>query len=134
MKPNSRNSRPRSPGRNEIGTNTAASVSVVAMTAKPISRVPLIAATSGGSPSSAAAMDVLEHHDRIVDDQADREHQPEQRQHVDRVAHRVHDSQRRDDGHGMVTAGNHRRAHVAEECIDDASTDGARTRGEQHLA
>ena len=40
VKPNSRNRRPRSPGRNEIGTNTAASVSVVAMTAKPISRLP----------------------------------------------------------------------------------------------
>ena len=40
VKPNSRNSRPRSPGRNEIGTNTEISVSVVAMTAKPISRVP----------------------------------------------------------------------------------------------
>ena len=37
VKPNSLKSRPRSPGRNEIGTNTAASVSVVAMTAKPIS-------------------------------------------------------------------------------------------------
>jgi hypothetical protein len=53
VKPNSLNRRPRSPGRNEIGTKTAASVSVVAMTAKPISRPPLTAATSGGSPISA---------------------------------------------------------------------------------
>ena len=35
-----------------MGTNTAASVSVVAITAKPISRLPTIAATIGGVPSS----------------------------------------------------------------------------------
>ena len=52
VKPNSRNSRPRSPGKNEIGTKTEISVIVVAITAKPISRVPVIAATSDGSPSS----------------------------------------------------------------------------------
>ena len=33
-----------------------------------------------------APLDVLEHHDRVVDDQADREHRAEQRQHVDREA------------------------------------------------
>ena len=52
VKPNSRNRRPMLPGRNEIGTNTAASTMVVAMTAKPISRVPFTAATIGASPSS----------------------------------------------------------------------------------
>ena len=52
VNPNSRNSLPKSPGKNEIGTKTEISVSVVAMTAKPISREPVIAATSVGSPSS----------------------------------------------------------------------------------
>ena len=52
VKPNSRNSWPTLPGRNEIGTNTAVSTSVVAITAKPISRLPSTAAISGGSPSS----------------------------------------------------------------------------------
>ena len=50
--PNSRNSWPTLPCRNEIGTNTATSTSVVAITAKPISRLPSTAAISGGSPSS----------------------------------------------------------------------------------
>ena len=50
--PNSPNSRPMLPGMNEIGRNTAISTSVVATTAKPISRLPSTAASSGGSPSS----------------------------------------------------------------------------------
>ena len=53
VSPNSRNRRPFSPGRKEIGTNTATSVRVVATTAKPISRLPRIAATIGGSCISA---------------------------------------------------------------------------------
>jgi hypothetical protein len=44
-----------------------------------------------------AAVHVLEHYDRVVHYEADREHEPEQRQHVDRVAERVHDRQRGDD-------------------------------------
>ena len=50
--PNSPNSRPISPLMKEMGTNTAISTSVVAMTAKPISREPLMAASAGGSPVS----------------------------------------------------------------------------------
>ena len=50
--PNSPNSLPVSPLMNEMGTNTAMSTSVVAMTAKPISRDPLIEASTGGSPPS----------------------------------------------------------------------------------
>ena len=42
-------------------------------------------------------MDVLEHHDRIVDDQADRQHEAEQGQHVDRVAKRIHHDEGRND-------------------------------------
>jgi hypothetical protein len=51
--PNSLNSRPVDPLRNASGVNTATSEMVVAMTAKPISRVPLTAASSGLSPSSS---------------------------------------------------------------------------------
>jgi len=50
--PNSRNSRPVLPPRNDSGTNTAISTSVVDMTAKPICRAPCTAARSGGSPRS----------------------------------------------------------------------------------
>jgi hypothetical protein len=58
---------------------------------------------------------VLEHDDRVVDDEADREHEAEQCEHVDRVAERVHDGQRRDDRHGDRHSRNQRRANVAEE-------------------
>ena len=51
-KPNSVNSRPTWPSRNEIGTNTAISVSEVAITAKVTWRVPSTPAISGDSPSS----------------------------------------------------------------------------------
>ncbi|CAB4327250.1 hypothetical protein BCH_02642 [Brucella sp. 191011898] len=49
-KPNSRNRPPACPGRKEIGTKTAASVSVVAMTAKNTSCVPSTAAARGPMP------------------------------------------------------------------------------------
>ena len=62
----------------DTGTNTAISTSVVAMTAKPISREPLIEASTGGSPRLDAPHDVLEHDDGVVDHQADGEHRAEQ--------------------------------------------------------
>jgi hypothetical protein len=49
---NSLNSRPVRPGVNASGANTAASVSVIATTAKLISCAPLSAAWNGSSPSS----------------------------------------------------------------------------------
>ncbi len=42
------------------------------------------------------ALDVLDHHDRVVDDDADREHQAEQRQIVDRESKRRHHGKRAD--------------------------------------
>ena len=50
VKPNSRKRRPVWPGRKEIGTNTAASVTVVAITAKNTSCVPSTAAARGPRP------------------------------------------------------------------------------------
>ncbi len=49
---NSTNSRPVRPGVNASGANTAASVSVIATTAKPISLTPFNAAWNGARPSS----------------------------------------------------------------------------------
>jgi hypothetical protein len=49
---NSVNRRPVRPGVKASGANTAASVSVMAMTAKPISRLPLMAAWKGDMPFS----------------------------------------------------------------------------------
>ena len=52
VNPNSRKSFPTAPCRKDMGTNTATSTAVVAITAKPISRLPSTAAISGGSPPS----------------------------------------------------------------------------------
>ena len=49
---NSVNSRPVRPGVKAKGANTATSVSVMATTAKPISRTPTMAAANGAMPSS----------------------------------------------------------------------------------
>ena len=78
------NSRPVRPVANASGANTEASVSVIAMTAKAISREPCIAACTPRHPFLDVAEDVLEHDDRVVDDEADRQHHREQRQRVDR--------------------------------------------------
>ena len=51
-KPNSVKSRPASLGRKEIGTKTAISVTVVAITAKNTCRVPITAAARGAIPSA----------------------------------------------------------------------------------
>ena len=51
-KPNSEKSRPAVPGKNEIGMNTAASVTVVDSTAKNTCRVPSTAAARGPRPSA----------------------------------------------------------------------------------
>ncbi|MNY15844.1 hypothetical protein D3C86_1490780 [compost metagenome] len=51
-KPNSRNRPPSWPGRKESGMKTAASVAVVAMTAKKTSCVPRTAAARGPMPSA----------------------------------------------------------------------------------
>ena len=43
------------------------------------------------------AHDVLEHHDRVVDDDPDRERKPQQREGVDREAEEVQDDERADE-------------------------------------
>jgi hypothetical protein len=81
-----------------------------------------------------AAVHVLEHDDRVVDDEADREHEAEQRQHVDRVAERVHHGQRRHDRHRNRHGRDQRGTQVAEKHVDDGKHGGERKRnGDQHL-
>ena len=71
------------------GRNTAISDSVVASTARPIS---CVASDRGGEGLLLLlvdeAEDVLEHDDRVVDDDADRQRQRQQRDDVEREAHR----------------------------------------------
>ena len=64
--------------------NTAASTTVIAMTAPVIWRIALrVASLRRQAFLGHDALDVLDHHDRVVDDDADRQHHAEQRQLVD---------------------------------------------------
>ena len=70
-----------------IGTYTATSTTVIAIIGPPeLARGDAATACSGALPLLHVPVDVLDHDDRIVDDQADRQHQREQRQQVDRIA------------------------------------------------
>ncbi len=101
-KPNSENSRPATPGKNEIGMKTAISVAVVESTAKNTCLVPSTAAARGPEPEAALARDVLDDHDGVVDDEAGGQHEREQGQDVDREARRPDRGEGADqrDGHG----------------------------------
>ena len=70
---NSCSSRPTMPPMNSTGMNTAASDSVIETIVNAISFDPLSAAVMASSPMLHVPDDVLEHDDRIVDDEADRQ-------------------------------------------------------------
>ncbi len=65
------------------------------------------------------ALDVFQHDDRIVDDDADREHHREQRQRVDRVAERIDAREGADQRHRHRGERNDRRAPALQEQVDD---------------
>ena len=69
---NSWNSRPRMPPMNSTGMNTAASESVIETIVKPISREPVERRLHRRLAHLHVPHDVLEHHDGVVDDEADR--------------------------------------------------------------
>ena len=71
---------------NAVGTNTAHSTSAMAISAPATSSIAGARASSGDRPCVEIALDVLDHDDRVVDDDADRQHQAEQRQVVEREA------------------------------------------------
>ena len=80
--------RPTMPPMKATGTKIVTSDSVVASTARPIS----LRAVDRGLELILVllldeAVDVLQHDDRVVDDDADRERQREHRHHVEREAH-----------------------------------------------
>ncbi|CAB3753801.1 hypothetical protein BPA30113_05478 [Burkholderia paludis] len=70
----------------------------------------LVGRLSRVHPAFDVALDVLDHHDRIVDHDPDREHHPEQRQRVDRIAERQQQRERADDRHRHRDQRNQRRA------------------------
>ncbi len=61
------------------------------------------------------AGDVLDHHDRVVDDEAGRDRQCHQRQIVDREAGEVHHAERADQRQRHGDTGDHRRREAAQE-------------------
>ena len=77
--------------------NTAASEIVIDRIVKPISLEPSSAASQRRLAHLHVAHDVLEHDDRVVHDEADRQRQRHQRQVVEAVAEQVHDGERADD-------------------------------------
>ena len=66
-------------------------------------------------PLLQPALDVLDHHDRVVDHDADRQHQAEQRDVVQAEAEGGHDRERADDGHRHGDQRDERRPPVLQE-------------------
>ncbi len=100
VRPKSRRNEPTRPCTKSTGTNTAATEKVAAVAAKAISRVPFDAAVeAASSPELAVPLDVLEHDDRVVDHDADRERHAEQRHRVEREARHVDQPEGRDQRH-----------------------------------
>ncbi len=83
---NSLNMRPTTPPMSSTGMNTATSESVIERMVKPISPDALERRLERRHALLDVADDVLEHDDGVVDDEADRQRQAEQRDVVDRVA------------------------------------------------
>jgi hypothetical protein len=71
---------PTRPPRNATGRNTAFSTSTIAITGRLTSRIASRVASRVDVVGIACALDVLEHDDRVVHHDADREHHAEQRQ------------------------------------------------------
>ena len=116
---NSRNSRPRMPPMNRIGMNTAASDIVIVTIVKPISCEPFSAASSGDLAVLHVAHDVLEHHDRVVHDEADGEDERHHRQVVEAEVQHLHHGERAEDGERQRQRRDQRRRAVVQE--DDRS-------------
>ena len=73
--PNSLKSRPMLPDMKLTGRNTITSTRVIEMAARPISLRPISAAARGSVALFQVARDVLDDHDRVVDEDADRQGQ-----------------------------------------------------------
>ncbi len=76
-------------------------------------------------------LDVLDHHDGIVDDEPDRQHHAQQAQHVQREAHDLHHRQRRDQRHRNGDRGYQGGAPILQE-DEDNQDDQAERFGQGH--
>jgi hypothetical protein len=57
----------------------------------------LVRRLARGKPFLDVAFDVLDDHDRVIDDDADRQHEAEQGERIDREAERIHHGEGADD-------------------------------------
>ena len=111
--------RPVSPGRNAAGRNTDISTSVMPMIGPNSSSMALIAASWPHMPCLDIVGRALDHHDGVVDHDADGEHDGEQGRQVDREAERRHRRERADDGDRHRGRRHQHRAPVLQEHQDD---------------
>ena len=83
------------------GTNTDSSTSVMAMIGAVICAIAFLVASAGRELRLFLhhALDVLDHDDRVVDDDADREDDRQQRDRVGGVAHRQQHGEGADQAH-----------------------------------
>ena len=88
--------RPEMPLMKAVGTNTAHSVSAMAISAAETSSIVLCAASLRRHAQRHVALDVLDHDDGVVDHDADGQDQAEHRQVVDRDAEGGEDRERAD--------------------------------------
>ena len=73
---------------NAVGTNTAQSTSAIAMIGPDTSSIARLRRLHRRLAQLDVPLHVLHHHDRVVHDDADGEHQAEERQRVEREAER----------------------------------------------
>ncbi len=95
----------------------------MAMIGPPNSRAALIAACMGAHPFVKVPVDVLDHDDRVVDDQTDRQHQRQEGQQIDREAEGQHHHQGADERHRDCDGRDHHRAQRAKEDEHDDDHD-----------
>ena len=102
---------------NATGTNTESSTSVIAMIGPVISVIAFLVASAGDSCGFFLhhALDVLDHDDGVVDDDADRQHHREQRYGVGGIAHRQQHREGADQADRHRDRGDDRGAEAAEE-------------------
>jgi len=91
--------RARDAARNATGRNTATSTRTIEISARRSRHGALGRLERRERVLGHVDFDVLDHHDRVVDHQADRQDHAEQRQHIDREAEQVHADEGADDRH-----------------------------------
>ena len=133
---NWRNNWPETPGMKAIGTNTDSSTSVIAMIGAVIWRHRLLGRVGRREVRLLLhhAFDVLDHDDRIVDDDADGQHEREQRDRVGGIADRQQHGERADQADRHRDRRNDRGAQAAEKQEHDDDDEDERLRQRlQHL-